>query len=276
MKEQKKKKTQSKGKKFLTWERKCSMCIIPSVIGITVFFGIPYIRMLYYSVINNQFEKKFVGVSNYLDTLKNKYFILALKNSLRLIVIGVPVLITAALLISLLLSFVLKKLAKLRAAFILPMLLPTAGVIILWRSLFAWTDTALPVYALFIWKNIGICIILFTAAFTTIDDSVFEAARLDGAGEFAMHMRMTIPISAPAVVFATLLSIVNTFKIYKESYLYYGVNYPPGHSYTLQYYMNNNFIKFDYQALASAAVLTSVLVFVIVAAGLKWQKKTEV
>lgn len=73
----------------------------------------------------------------------------------------------------------------------------------------------------------------------------------------------------PTIFFTVLLSIVNSFRIFKESYLFFGTNYPPDHSYTLQYYMNNNFLKLDYQSLASAAVLTSVLVFLIVMGGLR-------
>ena len=77
----------------------------------------------------------------------------------------------------------------------------------------------------------------------------------------------------PTIFFTVLLSIVNSFRIFKESYLFFGTNYPPDHSYTLQYYMNNNFLKLDYQSLASAAVLTSVLVFLIVMGGLAVQRR---
>ncbi|MGN1083803.1 MAG: hypothetical protein ACI4QX_02265, partial [Lachnospiraceae bacterium] len=71
------------------------------------------------------------------------------------------------------------------------------------------------------------------------------------------------------------LAIVNTFKIFKESFLFYGSKYPPEHSYTLQYYMNNHFQKFDYQALAAGSVLTSLLVLLIVAVGLLVQRRFQ-
>lgn len=80
---------------------------------------------------------------------------------------------------------------------------------------------------------------------------------------------------APTIFFTVLLSIVNSFKIFKESYLYYGNKYPPNHSYTLQYYMNNNFLKFDYQALATSSILTSLLVLVIVVLGLIIQRRFQ-
>ncbi len=262
-----------KAKKHLKWNTKCKFCLLPSLIGTAIFFVIPYIRVLYYSVIDNQFRRNFVWLDNYIDTLTNEYFLLALKNSLLLIVICVPVLIILALVISLALSYGIKWIRKTRFAFVLPMVIPTASVALIWRSVFAENTTVLPIYLLFIWKNIGICIVLLTAAFTSIEKSICEAARLDGANSLVLHTRITVPMIAPTVFFTVLLSIVNSFRIFKESYLYYGTNYPPDHSYTLQYYMNNNFLKLDYQSLATSAVLTSILVFGIVMVGMAIQRR---
>lgn len=263
----------AKPKKHLKWNTKCKLCLLPSLIGTTIFFVVPYIRVLYYSFIDNQFRRNFVGLDNYIKTLCNKYFMLSLKNSLLLIMIAVPIIMIFAILISLMISYGITWLGKTRFAFILPMVIPTASIALIWRSVFAESETALPIYFLFIWKNIGICIVLLTAAFTSIDKSVFEAARMDGAGSFTLHTKITVPMIAPTILFTVLLSIVNSFKIFKESYLFYGTNYPPDHSYTLQYYMNNNFLKLDYQSLATSAVLTSILIFGIVMAGMAIQRR---
>ncbi|HWT75243.1 MAG TPA: sugar ABC transporter permease [Mobilitalea sp.] len=257
----------------LKWNTKCKLCIGLSMIGTLIFFVIPYIRVLYYSLIDNQFRRNFVGISNYIDTLSNKYFLLALKNSLLLIIICVPVLILLALFISLALAYGIKRLRATRVAFILPMLLPTASIVLVWRMLFQNNETVLPIYLLFIWKNIGICIILLTAAFTSIEQEMFEAASLEGTNTYQLHRYITVPLIAPTILFTILLSIVNSFKVFKESYLYYGGNYPPENSYTLQYYMNNNFLKLDYQALATGAILTSLLIFIIVLGGLVLQRR---
>lgn len=262
-------------KKRMKFNTKCKLCLLPSLAGTTVFFVIPYIRVLYYSLIDNQFRRNFVGLDNYLETLNNEYFQLALINSMLMIAIAVPVLIVLALVISLVLSFGIRKLKKMRTAFVLPMLIPTASVVLIWRTVFADTATPLPIYLLFIWKNIGICIILLTAAFTGIDGNIYEAARLDGAGLLTLHRKITVPMIAPTILFTVLLSIVNSFRVFKESYLFYGTNYPPNHSYTLQYYMNNNFLKLDYQSLATSAVLTSMIVFLIVIAGMALQRRWD-
>lgn len=259
----------------LSFNSRCCMCLIPSFLGMIVFFVIPYLRVLYYSFIDNQFRKNFIWFHNYVTTLRNQYFQLAMKNSLLLIIIGVPILIALAIILSLTLVFALKRVPKLRDAFIFPMLIPTAGIVLIWQQLFQGFATALPIYLLFIWKNIGICIILLTAAITTMEESIFEAAKMDGAKTVILHKSITIPMLSPTIFFTVLLSIVNSFKIFKESYLYYGNKYPPDHSYTLQFYMNNNFLKFDYQSLATSSILTSLIVFLIIIAGLWMQRRFQ-
>ena len=262
-------------KQRLSFGTKCILCLVPSIAGLLLFYILPYIRVLYYSLINNQYKKEFVGLNNYVEALQNEYFRLAFKNSIQLIFVCVPLLLILALLVSLGLTFLLKRLKLVRVAFILPMLIPTASIVLFFQKVFGSIENELPLYLLFIWKNIGICIILLTAALTTIEESIYEAARLDGAGGFSLHFKITLPLILPTISFSTLLAIVNSFKIFRESYLYYGGNYPPDYGYTLQYYMNNNFLKFDYQALASSSVLTTFLVAAIVILFLLWERRYQ-
>ena len=256
--------------------RKCALLLLPSFFGVAVFYLIPFFRVIYYSLIENQFSRKFVWFENYKTVLQNTYFRMALKNSLLLIGIAVPVLVVAAFLLSVLLQRLEGKWKLFRIAFIFPMLIPTASIVVVWRMLFQGSESVLPVYLLFIYKNVGLLIILFSAAFSTLDNSVFEAARLDGAGGLRMHLSITLPLIFPTVLFNVLLAVVYSFKIFRESYLYFGTNYPPDHSYTLQYYMNNHFMKLNYQYLAAGAVLTSLLIYGIVLVGVKLQKKVSV
>ncbi|MCH5274185.1 MAG: sugar ABC transporter permease [Lachnospiraceae bacterium] len=257
-------------KKYLL---KCRLFLLPSLLGVALFYVFPYLRVIYYSLIENQFSRKFVGLKNYLMVLKNTYFRLALKNSLLLIVIAVPVLVAAAFGLSVLLLKMNGRWKILRIAFIFPMLVPTASVVVVWRTLFDAGESVLPVYLLFIYKNIGLLVILFSAAFSTLDHTVFEAARLDGAHGFNLHRKITLPLIYPTLLFVVLIGVVYSFKVFRESYLYFGTNYPPDHSYTLQYYMNNHFFKLNYQYLAAAAVLTSLIIYLIVYVGVKLQKK---
>ena len=224
-------------------------------------------------MINSQFDKNFVGLHNYAETIHNAYFLLAMKNSLCIILICVPVLIFLSVFIAVAMQRRSRLIQLLSVCFIMPMVLPTAAIVPIWKILFQDTNSAFPVYLLFIWKNIGICVILISAAVNRISQEIYDAARIDGAEHFAKHWSITIPCALPSIIFAALLSIVNSFRIYKESYLYFGTNYPPEHSYTLQYYMNNNFLKLDYQALSAGAVLNTLLILVLVFGMMKLQRK---
>ncbi len=99
------------------WNLRCMCCLLPSFAGIGIFFLLPYARVLYYSVISDQFRRNFVGLGNYMEIMGNTYFRLAMKNSLKLIAIGVPLLILMALLLSIVLAFALKRFPVLRDAF---------------------------------------------------------------------------------------------------------------------------------------------------------------
>lgn len=88
MNRKKESKDNSKSIKF-SWNTKCKLCIALSFAGTLAFFIIPYIRVLYYSFIDNQFNRRFVGFMNYIETIKNTYFLLAFKNSLLIILLCV-------------------------------------------------------------------------------------------------------------------------------------------------------------------------------------------
>lgn len=257
----------------MKWKTKCLLVAVPAFLGILILYIIPFIKVLFYSVIDNQFNKNFVGLKNYFDALNNDYFRLALKNSVLIIIICVPIILASAFVLSVIQQNAGVILKILFSFFIIPIVIPSASIIDVWQRIFYGFDNVLPIYSVFIWKNIGICIILISASVNTIPNSFYEAATLDGAGTFQRHFFITFPCCFPSIIFSALITIVNSFKIYKESFLYFGTNYPPEHSYTLQYYMNNNFLKLDYQALSSGAVINTLLILIIVAVSLKIQRR---
>ena len=167
-----------KQKKHLKWNTKCKLCLIPSLIGTAIFFIIPYLRVLYYSLIDNQFRRNFVWFDNYIKTLTNEYFLLSLKNSLLLIVIAVPVLMALALVISLALSYGGKWVRKTRFAWgiILPMIFSPFGVVVMHQYM----------------KN--------------IDNSVIEATRLETNSIFRILFTSVIP-QLRVCIFAVVLFV---------------------------------------------------------------------
>lgn len=257
---------------------KIALLSLPAIAGFLVFYIIPFIRSIGYSFISNVAKKEFVWFNNYKEVLANKFFRMALKNTVIFSGIGV----IAIMLLSLLLSIALVKLSKrfsfIKSFFVMPYVLPSASVIFFWQMFFdtqqyaALTEIAglggffdvLPLYVIFLWKNIGINIILLTSALTKIDPAVYEAAALDGAHGLKLHTKITLPLISPSLFFVGVLSFVNSLKIFKESYLYYNSNYPPDTAYMIQNYMNNHFYKLNYQNLSTAVVIFTLVMSIVI------------
>ena len=144
-----------RGKMRLSWNRKCCICMLPAIMGTLIFSLIPFFRVLYYSMINNQFEKSFALISNYRRVLENEYFRIAFKNSIMLILICVPILVVLAIVISLILVFGKMKQKGIQISFILPMVIPTASIAVIWRQFFSDIENIFPVYLLFILVGVG-------------------------------------------------------------------------------------------------------------------------
>lgn len=258
---------------------KIAVLCLPGLVGFFLFYLYPFVKSLRYAFINNVFQKEFVWFDNYIEVWKNKYFQQALKNTLVFSCLGVLLLLILSFLLALGISRVVKKAAFIKNAFLLPMLLPTVSVIAAWKVFFD-SDVyfemiksgnalieALPIYAMYLWKNTGMNVILLTAAFTQLPEEVLEAAELDGARGIKRMRFITLPLILPTMFFVGILSFVNSMKIFKESFLFFGTGYPPDAVYTVQYYMNNHFQKFNYQKLSCAstivALMMGTLIFVV-------------
>lgn len=260
-------------------EKQFILFSLPALAGFFGFYVIPFIRSIYYSLIENTHSKRFVGLRNYERVLHNEYFQLALQNTLIFSVLSVSSLLLLALLIAYLLEAVGKRLGFLKSVFVMPMVLPTASVIVIWRAVFANTSydmlcefpivgsafVGLPMYLLFLWKNAGLTILILTSAMLHIPKEIKEAAVVDGADSRMVFRRITLPLIAPELFFAGMLAFVNSLKNFRESQLFYRTNYPPDEAYLLQHYMNNHFLKLDYQILAASTVIFTLMMLIAVA-----------
>jgi len=257
---------------------KCVALGLPAFCGFLLFYILPFGKSVYYSFINNTFQRQFVFFDNYISVLNNQYYQLALKNTFVFSVTAVACALLLALVLSIGLIGLSRRLAFLRNILILPMILPTACTIFIWHLVFR-SDSyfyflkyasfgkdffeTLPLYMLYLWKNTGINVILLTAAIARIPADVYEAAALDGASGFKRHRAVTFPLIVPSAIFVMVLSFVNALKSFKESYLFFRTDYPPDAAYTVQYYMNNHFRKLNYQNLTAGVNIFTVLIVAI-------------
>ncbi|QHI73534.1 carbohydrate ABC transporter permease [Aminipila terrae] len=126
-----------------------------------------------------------------------------------------------------------------------------------------WLETSAALYVIvliFIWKNLGYNMVLFMAGLHNIPKEHYEAAAVDGANGVQTFFHITLPGLVPMIVLVVIMSIINSFKVFKEIYLITG-KYPPESIYMLQHFMNNMFYSLNYQKLTTA---TSVMVLIII------------
>lgn len=256
----------------------------PCIAGFAVFFAAPFLISLYYCFTEGISGTGFAGINNFKSLLESNSFRLAAINTLKFNFISVPVILLLSLSISLLLNSKVKYISVFKSLFILPLVIPVASVIYVWQILFGeygtingililcnlqpvdWLNSGWSFFilvSLYVWKNCGYNIILFIAGLNNIPVEYYEAASIDGAGWVKCFLKITLPQLIPTGFFVFIISIINSFKVFREAYLLAG-SYPHQDIYMLQHFMNNNFDNLNYQRLSTAAFFIVALIVLLV------------
>jgi len=256
----------------------------PSLVGFSLFYLLPFVAGFYYSLVDSPANGNFVGIDNYAALLKNPSFLLALSNTAKFTVICVPLNMALSLGAALLLNRKIRGRNLFRTIFITPLIIPIASVVLVWQSFFDlngvlnslmhalgyqpvdWLKTdwsRVVILVVYLWKNIGYCMILFLAGLQNIPAEYYEAARIDGANRFQEFFHITLVYLTPTTFFVFVISVINSFKVFRETYLIAG-DYPQNSIYMLQHYMNNMFLALDYQKLTSAAFIMAAFIVAVV------------
>lgn len=275
-------------KKYLTpW-----LFLLPSLTGIVIFVLIPFldvIRRSFCEAMNN----KFVGLDNYKTVLANSAFKQAMTNTFKFILVCLPLLLFISLMLALLIHSKKKYGDFYKTSLLIPMAIPTASMVILWKLIFHKsglinvlvlhfggtttdfmnTDKAFAILVFsYLWKNAGYDMILWLTGLNGIDTSLYEAAGADGASAFQRFRYITLPLLSPALFMIGILSFVNSFKVFREAYLIAG-NYPAESIYMLQHLFNNWFAALDIQKMSAAAVLCVLLFMAVILLILRFDKE---
>ena len=164
------------------------------------------------------------------------------------------------------------------------MAIPVASVVLLWRLLFHgngilngilgglgvsgqnWmnTDYAFGILVFsYVWKNLGYDIVLWVAGLSSISPDIYEAARVDGAGEWKCFTKITMPNLLPSLYTISVLSFLNSFKVFREAYLVAG-DYPHESMYMMQHLFNNWFRELSLDKMAAGAVINALIIFILI------------
>ncbi len=265
----------------------------PSIAGFSLFFFAPFLGAIYYSLIDGSSESHFVGLENYINIMSNNVFTRAMFNTIFFTIICVPINMGISLILALLLNLRIPYRNIFRTIFISPLVVPVASVILVWHILFDYSGTInavlsnlglfkvdwmnsewarIVVLILYLWKNVGYNIILFLAGLQCIPEEYYDSARIDGANLWHKFKNITLVYLTPTSFFVFIMSIINSFKVFRETYLISG-EYPHTSIYMLQHYMNNMFRSLDYQKLTTAALITAFIIYLLVVILFRFERR---
>ena len=259
--------------------------LTPSLLGVILFFFLPLLMLLKTSFQKSSTNTELVGTLNYERVLTNEAFKDASFNTLTFALLAVPLAVLLALLLAMLLNTGLPGKSAFRSILLNPMMVPVASVVLIWQVFFSyngvvngWTASLLGwskidwlksdyaqivILLMFLWKNLGYNMVLFLAALNNIPTEILESAMMDGAGAFKRFFSIKLYYLSPTIFFVAIMSLVNSFKIFREVYLLTG-DYPYDSLYMLQHFMNNAFTKLDYSKLSAGAIIMTVVMGAIV------------
>lgn len=267
--------------------------VLPGFAGVLVFYLLPFADVLRRSVMT-AVGNRFCGLKNFKTVLGNDAFLQASSNTAKFLAVCLPLLLLLSFVVALFLLEAGHLAIFFKSAYLVPLAVPAASVVFLWRLIFDahgllnslldvlgregadWmnTDAAFGVLVFsYIWKNLGYVVVLWLAGLTSVPETVYEAARVDGAGKWNCLFRITLPCIKPIIFTIVVISLLNSFKVFREAWLVVG-NYPQDSMYLLQHLFNNWFRDLSIDKMSAGAVLLSVVIFLLVFLMQKgWEKE---
>ncbi len=258
--------------------------LLPSVIGVLLFFVLPFLIVIYYSLVDNPINHQFVFLDNFIMVFKNAAFTQAAKNTFTFSMVAVPLAVVLSLLLAMMLESKIPFKSQFRTFFLSPMMVPIASVVLIWQVLFHyngmmneiigwfgadkidWLNSKyaqVVIVILFLWKNLGYNMILFMSALSSIPKDILEVAVLESASSVQIFWHIKLRYLSSTILFVTIMSLINSFKVFREIYLLKG-EYPYDTMYMLQHFMNNTFGKLDYQKMSAAAIMMAIVMVIII------------
>lgn len=232
--------------------------LLPSGIGVLILFLGPVCYSMIYTFSRTSGRFTFTGLSNYASLFASEAFRLALVTTYGLMLLFIVSLMAVSLSVVYFLETsgrTLQYLALLSVALILP----SALVVNFVKPFTGMVDNMprLTLLLLYLWKHVGIHSLILKAMSMKMNPAWRESAQLDGAGRLQSFWYIELPYLWPYMKFLLVFDGLCFFRMFRESYLLYGL-YPPEEVYVIQNFFVNNFQNLNYQRLSTGAVITMV------------------
>ena len=278
---------------------KAYLYLLPAfaILGVFVFYPIvKTLRMGFYeSYVYLTDTGKGLGLASFAYVLKDPAFRLALRNTLIIVAVGVPITIVLALGSALFINSLRKGRGVFQTIYFLPYVTSTIAIGLVFRWLFhsdygyinyflsflgvapqKWLTapnlTIVSVTIFTVWNGLAFKIVLFLAGLQKIDPQYYQAARIDGTPPHQVFFRITMPLLSSTFWMVVIISVIHAFKTYNEVYSLFGGNGAgPGNSaITVVYYIYDMFFNRSQVHYASAAAIIFLVIVLALTAIQKW------
>ena len=221
-------------------EKKGFLFILPALVGTFLFIIIPIfcsfgLSFTEWDLLN---EIHFVGLSNYKSVFTEPEFLQILINTVVYAVSTTVFAVLIPLFIASIINNKIKGSELFKTIYFLPFITPAVVIAIVWAWIFdpniglvntlfhthyTWlfsTKLAMPILIFVsVWKLIGYNVVLFLTGFSTIDKSVYEASKIDGATAYQTFFDITVPLLKPTIYFVTTVTAISSFQIFDLIYV---------------------------------------------------------
>jgi multiple sugar transport system permease protein len=217
--------------------------VSPWLIGLLAFYLYPIGASLYYSFTNYTVLQPpvWTGLDNFREILHDPVFWTSLSNTLYMVVVGIPIYTVVDIAVALLLNSKVFGQPFFRAIIFLPTLIPAVVLSILWLRLldprnglvnvvlsqfgiagpgwFSDPDWSKPSFILLLLWGSGNSVVIYLAGLQNVDQTLYEAADVDGANWPQKVRHITLPSLSPVILFNVILAIIATFQLFAQVYI---------------------------------------------------------
>ena len=264
--------------------------ISPTLFFVTMFTVWPTLLSIYQSLFKQRLNiakyktPSFIGFGNYIELLKDSDFIDVLQNTMIYVLGTVPITIAASFILAVLLNNKFKGSGLFRLAIFHPSILPMVSAATIWMFFFTpdyglfnstisflgytgpqnWTVNPnlalISVMIVAFWKNAGYFMIFYLAGIQNLPSTVFEAAKIDGAGPVKTMIAITIPLLRRSTLFITTIAFIGAFQAVDHIFVLTSGG-PSDRSTVLLFYLWQQ--RFENLNVGKAAAITVILIIIL-------------
>jgi multiple sugar transport system permease protein len=223
------------------------LLVSPYLIFVIVFvvFPVLFCFFLTFNKWNIISPMKFIGTDNYSRLFHDRLFWKAIGNTLKFLLLHIPLQLVISLFLAYLLNQKIKAASFFRASFFMPVIVSGVVVTILWQQLLGYdsglinrllmrmgmtkigwlVDPDVAIYSIAVmatWKNLGLYVILFLVGLQTVPTQYYEAAKMEGATRWQQFYHITLPMINPTIFMVVILSTIGGFSLFIEPYIMTG------------------------------------------------------